>query len=75
MAKEYKFDIYFPGDMSAGLWSYSDVVAVTVDSGNPGGEEGEFEQWLVEFLGEWFDGATITPSNARANGQPPEATG
>lgn len=61
MAKELKFDVYHPGEMGAGIWGYSDAVTVTVEN-DPGGEEGEFEQYMRECLAEWFDGAKVTPN-------------
>ena len=30
-----------------------------VDSGDPGGEPGEFAEALRQFLAEWFDGAGV----------------
>jgi len=79
MAKELKFDVYHPGEMGAGILGYSDAVTVTVEN-DPGGEEGEFEQYMRECLAEWFDGAKVTPndgfSRARTRTrQPPRPEG
>jgi hypothetical protein len=60
IAKKYKFDIYFPGDTSAGLHSYTDEVEIIVDSGNPGGENEEFEEYMKQCISEWYDGSKVT---------------
>lgn len=54
------FDVFFPGEPDAGLRSFTDIVRVTVDSQDPGGEEGEFMRSVQAFLEEWYDGATVT---------------
>ena len=56
------FDIYHHGEPAAGLHSYTDTVTMEVESGNPGGDEGEFERYMRECLSEWFDGARVTPN-------------
>jgi hypothetical protein len=33
----------------------SDMVTVIVDSGNPGGDPGEFEEYMKKVLSDWFD--------------------
>lgn len=71
MAKELKFDVYHPGEMEAGIWGYSDAVTVTVEN-DPGGEEGEFEQYMRECLAEWFNGANVTPNVELMGCQPHE---
>lgn len=60
MAKELRFHVYHPGETGAGIWGFTDTVTVTVET-DPGGEEGEFEQYMLECLAEWYDGAKITP--------------
>ena len=59
MAKELKFDVYHPGEVGAGIVGYTDAVTVTVEN-DPGGEDGEFEQYMRECVAEWFDGARVT---------------
>jgi len=58
--KVFTFDVYFLGDLAAGLRSFSETIAVTLDSGDPGGAPGEFEQFIADALSEWYDGATVT---------------
>ena len=52
--KVIKFDVYFPGDNSA-----SETITITVESGDPGGDPGEFETFMCVVLSEWFDGAGV----------------
>jgi hypothetical protein len=53
------YSVYGAGEIAAGIYAYSDEVTVTVASGDPGGEEGEFAEAMRVFLAEWFDGASI----------------
>jgi hypothetical protein len=53
-----KYDIDHPGEESAGIISYSECVHVKVEN-DPGGEEGEFSEYMRECLAEWFDGARV----------------
>ena len=62
------FDIYFPGEIGAGLRSFSDEVTVTCKSGQWGGEPGEFESYMRDCLKEWYDGATVTPNDKLTDG-------
>lgn len=57
--RKYRYSIEFPGDASAGLRSFSDRITVVVDSGDPGGEEGEFVAFIKDALSEWYDGAYV----------------
>lgn len=59
MAKHYSFEVVCHPDHSAGMLGYSDDITIIVDSDNPGGEPGEFEEFMQECLAEWFDGANI----------------
>lgn len=54
-----KFDVYHAEDIGAGILGYSNTVTVTVEN-DPGGEKGEFEQYVRDYLAEWFDGAEVT---------------
>lgn len=60
MALKLNYFVYHPGEQAAGLRSYTEDITVTIDSGDPGGDSGEFAQELRGFLAEWFDGATVT---------------
>jgi len=48
-----------PGEMSAGIIGFNDTITVIVDSGDPGGEPGEFEEYIREMLNEWYDGGSV----------------
>ena len=61
-AESLKFQIDFSGDSSAGLTPYSNTLYVRVNY-DPGGEAGEFQRELGFFLGDWFDGATVSSEN------------
>ena len=74
------FDVEHPGDVIQSLrcgtvtrrqeGGYSDRVTVTVDSGDPGGDPGEFETFIQESLSQWFDGAAV---GLRPENLPPTA--
>ena len=53
------FDINHSGEKAAGISAYSDVVTVDVESGCPGGEKGEFEEYIQDCLTHWYDGALV----------------
>ena len=54
---EYVWDVEF--SRAEGLTPFSDIVRVTIDSGDPGGEIGEFESYMEGVLREWFDGTSV----------------
>jgi hypothetical protein len=62
--KEIKFKYYInhSGEKDAGIYPYSDIVTVEIDSGELGGEMQEemFREAMEEFLEQWFDGAHVT---------------
>lgn len=57
---KYRFEIYSPMEEAAGFYGFTDTVEISVDSGDPGGEPGEFEKYLSSVLSEWYDGAKVT---------------
>lgn len=57
--KKYYFRVEHPGEPDAGMIPYTDRVEVSIESGHPGGEEGEFESFMTNVLSEWFVGATV----------------
>lgn len=59
MATTYIFEVDGIYDPAAGIITHGDTVTVIVDSGNPGGEPGEFEQFMCEALADWYDGAKV----------------
>ena len=81
------FDVEHPGDVIQSLrcgtvtrrqeGGYSDRVTVTVDSGDPGGDPGEFETFIQESLSQWFDGAAVglRPANLPKNAYPTARNG
>jgi len=54
------FDIEHGGEIGAGILPYTDVVKIIVESGDPGGERGEFRGFMDGTLSEWFDGAEVS---------------
>lgn len=66
-AANFHFHIEFSGELSAGLRPYSDDVLVIVNSGDPGGEPGEFLEFLRTSLREWFDGAAVMTQDEYAD--------
>ena len=55
-----KFDIENFGEIGAGLSPYSETVMIDVESGDPGGEDGEFMEFMQSSLAEWFDGSAVS---------------
>lgn len=53
------FQITHPGELAAGIRSYTERVSITVESGNPGGDAGEFFAFMRDSLADWFDGARV----------------
>jgi hypothetical protein len=59
--KKINFHVDCPSELSAGLLGFTDDIEITVKSGDPGGENGEFEEYMKEAIQEWYDnGAKIT---------------
>jgi len=54
------FDVHFFGDEDAGMRPFSDYIIVQLESGDPGGEEGEFPSYIKNCLKDWYDGAKVT---------------
>lgn len=63
MAIQFQFYVSHPGEPGAGIRSYSDEILVTVQSGDPGGDPGEFPEWMRQAIAEWCDGAKVTCRN------------
>lgn len=55
MSRAIVFDICVPGEYAAGIRGFTDIVTITVDSGDPGGSPGEFEAHMRLALVEWYD--------------------
>jgi len=55
MSKEIVYDVEWPGDPAAGIDGGYEQVTITIESGDPGGEVGEFESHMSEALAKWYD--------------------
>lgn len=55
------FYVEHRADPSAGFNGYTEIVHVTLDSGDAGGGPGEFEEFMRAALAEWYDGASVEP--------------
>ena len=51
------YDVYAAPDDSS--FGYTDVIDIIIDSDNPGGEPGEFADFMRAALAEWYDGASV----------------
>ena len=60
LAKTFVYEIVHPGERAAGIDAFTDVVTITIESGEPGGEPGEFAQFMRDCLADWYDGARVT---------------
>lgn len=58
--KTYVFHVVRPSEYDAGIIGYTEEVHVTLQSGDPGWDVGEFEEHVKFSLEEWFDGAKVT---------------
>src|SRR6185312_3116786 len=56
-----EFVATFAGERDTGLMPYTEVITLTIESGDPGGEPNEFVGQFQDFLKEWFDGASVEP--------------
>lgn len=54
-----KFEIDHAGEIGAGIHGFTDIVTIDVESGDPGGEPGEFMVFMQSALAEWYDGANV----------------
>lgn len=53
-----KFSIISSGEKAAGIIPYEDEVTIKVESGSVGDPE-EFEDYMLQNLQDWYDGAKI----------------
>ncbi len=58
-SKKLSFSVKHPGEIDAGISGYTDTVTVDIESGDAGGDKGEFEEYMRDCLAEWFDGAAV----------------
>lgn len=59
LGKKFVFEILNQGGINAGLCSFTDTIIVFVGSGNPGGNPGQFEEYMKNCLSDWFNGANV----------------
>ena len=57
--KTIEFSIYHPGERMAGIRAFEDNIKIIIESGDPGGEPGEFEKYIQKFLKEWYDAEVV----------------
>jgi len=53
-SKKLILDVSEPEELEAGLIGMNDVVTVEVESGEPGGEPGEWEEFITDCLAQWY---------------------
>ena len=58
--KKINFFIVYPSELSAGIVGFTDEITIEIDSGDPGGDKGEFEQHMLNALRGWYDGAKVS---------------
>jgi hypothetical protein len=54
------FSVKHCGEEFAAIRPYTEQVTILIDSGDPGGAPGEFEDHMQSSLSQWYDGATVT---------------
>ena len=58
--KIIKYYVFVPSEYAAGIIGFEDTIKVEIKSGDPGGEPGEFENYLRDCLNEWYDGGNVS---------------
>lgn len=66
----YCYEVVAPGEPGAGIRGFTDSVTVLLESGNPGGDPGDFKGHLRAALNQWYDGAKVTQVDSK---QPTQA--
>lgn len=59
MTQEIIFDVCVPSERAAGILGFSDTIIISVESGDPGGDPGEFSDHILMALKEWYDGGNV----------------
>lgn len=59
-SQSIRYWICMPQDYSAGIIGFDDTVTIFIESGDPGGDAGEFAQHIKDALSAWYDGAMVT---------------
>jgi hypothetical protein len=55
---QINYNIEHPGETAAGLRPYYNEIKIKMEC-DPGGEDGEFAEYMRECLNDWFDGAKV----------------
>lgn len=58
--KIFVFEVNFPGEFSAGLWPFREIIEIKVESGDLGGFEDDFVDAMQKTLREHYDGAYVS---------------
>jgi len=54
------FEIEKLPELESGIRGFYDQVTIEIESGDPGGEDGQFESYMKQVFVEWYDGAKVT---------------
>ena len=63
MEKRFRFEVYNSGDMSVGIWPFSDTITLVIESGELPAEEDEFIETFRQFLKDWYDTERVSEAN------------
>lgn len=55
MEKKVVYSVCVPDEYPAGIYGFTDKISVIVHSGDPGGDPGDFENFFLSALKEWYD--------------------
>ena len=58
--KKFNFYVYFSGEPGAGLNPFYEEIEITLQQGEPEGQDKEFEKWIIESLSEWYNCASVS---------------
>ena len=53
-------EVRYAGDSSVGIFSFNDEITLRCESGEWGGDDGEFEDAAVQFFKDWYDTPGVT---------------
>jgi hypothetical protein len=57
--KTWYYSVTHHGEISAGIIPFSDTIRIIVESGDPGGGDNEFAEFMAYALREWYYGAIV----------------
>lgn len=64
---EIVLHVNYAGDRAAGLRSMTDTLRIRCESGEWGGSEGEFQDFIKGAISEWYDGAHVAVAEVHAD--------